>query len=112
MHTNGVGIAMPNETAKSMIRFWPISDRVIIIKFKGKPLTFIQAYAHTRDNDDDELIIFYEQVRKAIKYIKSGEVVLVMGDFKAKTGKRDSVETAFRLGERNDRGTRLVFLNK
>ena len=31
-HRNGVGLAMRNSIARTMIGYWPISERVIMIK--------------------------------------------------------------------------------
>ena len=36
-HTNGVGIINENKIAKSMMGFWPISDRIIMLKIEAKP---------------------------------------------------------------------------
>ena len=35
-HKNGVGIILRNKVAKSMIRYWPISDRVVMVKHASK----------------------------------------------------------------------------
>ena len=36
-HKNGVGIIMRKEIARSLIGYWAISERVIMIKLQGKP---------------------------------------------------------------------------
>ena len=40
-HKNGVGIIMSKEIARSLIRFWAISERVIMIKLQGNHLTYV-----------------------------------------------------------------------
>ena len=37
-HRNGIGILMKQRIAASMIGYWPISDRVMMVKLKGKPM--------------------------------------------------------------------------
>ena len=46
-HRKGVGIIMNNNIAKAFIGYWPISDRITIIKLQGKPfnLNIIKLYA-------------------------------------------------------------------
>ena len=53
-HKNGVGIILRNEVAKPMIGYWPISDRVVMVKLQAKPfnINMIQVYAPTQDYDD------------------------------------------------------------
>lgn len=111
MNTNGVGIAITKEIAKSLTNFWPVVDRVTMVELQGKPfnLRLIQAYVSPQDHVDDEVEIFYDKVQKAITYTMSVEVV-VGGYFNAKVGKGDSVGNSvtgkFGLGKRNDRGTK------
>ena len=40
-HFNGVGIIMKRKIYKAMNGFWPISERVIVAKFKGKPFDIV-----------------------------------------------------------------------
>ena len=64
-------------------------DRVIMAKFEGKPAIFIivQLYAPTNDHSDEEIEEFYADVKKALKQVKSGDILVVMGDMNAKVGK-------------------------
>ena len=61
-HTNGIGIIIENKIAKSMMGFWPISDRIIMLKVEAKTfnITVIQMYTPTRDRSDEEIEEFYE----------------------------------------------------
>ena len=91
--------------------FWPISDRSILIKLEGKPfnISIIQVYAPTQDHGDEEIEAFYEEIEKAIKIVKSDEVLIVMGDWNAKVGDEPipGVMGRFGLGNQNERGQRL-----
>ena len=83
-----------------------------MVRLKGKPfdISLIQCYAPIADNTDDEIDRFYDQLDKAIKQCRSQDIRTVMGDFNAKVGRmRDGRAVGpFGLGQRNDRGSRLV----
>ena len=111
-HNRGVGILLKNTVAASMIGYFPISDRVMMLKLKGQPfdISIVQGYAPTTDSSDDEVEKFYDDMKNAMKYVKCGEVVIVMGDFNAKVGseKHTNIVGKYGLGSRNDRGRRLI----
>ena len=46
----------------------------------------IQAYAPTSTHIDEKVEEFYEDIEKALKQTKSGNVIIVMGDYNAKIG--------------------------
>ena len=111
-HVNGVGVILKNTIAKSLIGYWPISERAMLLKLEGKPfnISIIQVYAPTNDHPDDEIEKFYDDIQKAIKYVKSDEVLVVMGDWNAKVGEgiTPGITGQYGLGDRNDRGDRLI----
>ena len=111
-HRNGVGIVMKNSVAKSMLGFWAISDRVIMMKLEAKPfnINVIQVYAPTQDHDGEEIETFYQEIQNGIKYAKSDEVISIMGDLNAKVsdaGYQNKVAMHC-MGRRNKRGDRLI----
>ena len=85
---NGAEIVMKNSVAKSMMGFWAISDRVIMIKLEAKPfnINVMQVYAPTQDHDGEETEKFYQEIQNGIKYAKSDEVICITGDLNAKVG--------------------------
>ena len=85
-HKNGLGVVMSERASNSMLGFWPMSDRVILVKLQGKPMNIniIQAYAPTTDHEDEEIESFYEEISTALKQAKCGEAVILMGDLNAK----------------------------
>ena len=87
-HRNGVGIVMKNTVAKSMMGFWAISDRVIMMKLEAKPfnINVMQVYSLTQDNGGEEIEMFYQEIQNGIKYAKSDEVICIMRDLNAKVG--------------------------
>ena len=64
-HSNGVGIIMKKEFAKSIIGCWTISDRVMVIKLKGTPanINIIEAYAPTSTSSELDLETFYHHLQ-------------------------------------------------
>ena len=85
---NGVGIILRNEVAKSLIEYWPISDRVVMVKLQAKPfnINMIQAYAPTQDYDDGAIEEFYDQNQSAVSHTKSSDIYCIMGDLNATVG--------------------------
>lgn len=63
-HINGVGVIIKKKYEKSMQGYIPISDRVMMVKFEGKPfdIAVIQVYAPTEESSDEEVEKFYEDV--------------------------------------------------
>ena len=64
-HRTGVGLVMRNNIVRTMIGYWPISERVIMIKLKAIPLNanIFQVYARTQDYDDEEVESFIRKVK-------------------------------------------------
>ena len=53
----GVRTMRKNSKAKAMIGCWALSNRVIMMKLRGKPfnITIIQVYAPTQDYSDEDI---------------------------------------------------------
>ena len=111
-HRNGVRIVMKNSVTKSMMGFWAISDRVIMMKLEAKPfnINVMQVYAPTQDHDGEETEKLYQEIQSDIKYAKSDEVICIMGDLNAKVGDErcQNIVGVHDLGRRNKRGERLI----
>ena len=111
-HERGVGVLMKKRLGNLVKGFWPVSERVIMIKIESKPvsLNIIQVYAPTADQEEEVIEEFYEQMDRARRKCKPGEVTVVMDDLNAKIGRGRSgnIVGDFGLGERNERGDRLV----
>lgn len=110
-HERGVGMLIDQSTAKSILGFWQISDRIMLIKLKGQPfnIAVIQVYAPTSEANDEEIADFYEKLDAAKSQCKSQEVVIVMGDFNAKIGegREEDIVGPYGLGKRNERGNTM-----
>ncbi|MCT5353407.1 hypothetical protein LZK34_32795 [Pseudomonas aeruginosa] len=66
---HGVGVILDKERSKSVMGFWAISERIVLVKLKGQPfnLSIIQVYAPTSEHTDEEMEAFYEDLEKARK---------------------------------------------
>ena len=58
------------------------NDRVISVRFQGKPLnvTVIQAYAPTSNTEEDEVERFYEDLQDLLELIPKKDVFFITGD--------------------------------
>jgi len=103
VHARGVAIAIKKELTKFILGCWTLSDRVMVLKLKGKKfiVNIIQAYAPTSMSTEEEIATFYEQLDMAYKTCKSQEIKILMGDFNAKVGrgKHETVAGPFGLEE-------------
>lgn len=92
----------------------PVSDRVMSIKLKAKPvnINIIQIYAPTSTASDTDLDNFYIELETTISKIPKRELLILMGDLNAKIGAHaDQLSCCagkFGLGQRNERGERLL----
>ena len=111
-HRKGVAIVMKISVAKSMMGFWAISDRVIMMKLVAKPfnINVMQVYAPTQDHDGEEIEKCYQEIQSGIKYAKSDEVICIMGYLNAKVGdeRYQNIVGMHGLGRRNEREEGLI----
>ena len=108
----GVAFVISPKMAKAVLRYNPVNERLITIRFRCKPfnVTLIQVYAPTA-NADDDVIEFYQVLKELISQIPTNDIPIIMGDFNAKVGERPpntAVMGNHRLDEANDRGHKLV----
>ena len=84
-HKHGVGFILNKNAANAVIAYWPVSERVLMVKLYGRSfnINIIQVYAPTQDHSDAEMEVCYEEIEKALKYTKSGDVLCIMGNLNA-----------------------------
>ena len=92
----------------------PISDRVLVVQLKAKPqnIILIQVYGPTTAAMDEEMERFYQDLSQAVKQVPKGDMLLIMGDFNSKVGRREpstmsSAVGLYGLGETNEAGEQL-----
>lgn len=111
-HRNGVAIVVDKSLCQSVTSFTPISDRVVMITVKMSQglLNIVQVYAPTSDKTEEEVEHFYNEVQQALDSTNNRDTTIIMGDFNSKIGKGEveDIVGQYGLGQRNERGDRLV----
>ena len=69
-HTNGVGLLLSKDAAKSLIEWEPVSERIITARFtsKGRNITIIHCYAPTNSAEFEEKETFYQHLQSPKNY--------------------------------------------
>lgn len=110
-HEKGVGIILTKKMNAYVCNFIPITERVMLIQMKARPvdINIIQVYAPTADKEEQEIQDLYNSINEILKKLRKEDVVIVMGDFNSKigVGKTSDLVGPFGLGERNERGDLL-----
>ena len=80
-YRNGVGILMKNNIARSVMGYWPISNKVIMVKLQRKPfnINIYYKYAPTQYHNGEDIELFYEEIQQATNQAKSDETICMMG---------------------------------
>ena len=106
---NGVGFILSKQMERALLGYNPTSDRIMTIRIQAQPVnyTFIQVYAPTSTCDEEDITSFYSQLQQTIDRTKSKDVIVIMGDFNGKVGRRQNDTEKgnvgnFGLGERNN----------
>ena len=110
---NGVGFVVHKNIVDNITSFKGVSDRVaqLTIRINNKHhLNIIQVYLPTSSYSDEEVDAVYEDIDSLITNSKA-HYNIVMGDFNAKVGIGDPMESStgkFGSGIRNSRGDTLI----
>ena len=85
---NGVGFLVKNDFNNNVSEFKPISDRVAMMKVRGKcnKLVIIKAYAPTSEYADEDIENFYCELQDVINCVSNRNILLVNGDMNCKVG--------------------------
>ena len=88
-HTHGVGLLLSKDTAKSLIEWEPVSERIITARFtsNGRNITIIHCYAPTNSAEFEEKETFYQHLQTVTQKLPKRYIQVVMGDMNAKIGK-------------------------
>jgi len=111
---HGVGIAIKDSVHKTLISWRPVSERIALARFKASPVnvTVVAVYAPTLQADTLVVDDFYKELQSVVRSVPRRDVLIVAGDWNARTGPADPDTThilgRFGLGRRCENGERLV----
>ena len=88
------------------------NDRMISVRFQGKPFNIIviQVYAHTSNSEEAEAEQFYEDLQDFLELTPQKRCPFIIGDWKVKVGIQEipGVTGKCGLGVWNEAGQRLT----
>uniref|UniRef100_A0A1B0GLA1 Uncharacterized protein n=1 Tax=Lutzomyia longipalpis TaxID=7200 RepID=A0A1B0GLA1_LUTLO len=84
----GVGILLSSQAHAALLRWNPVSDRIIVARFRtrARNLTLVQCYAPTDVSDLPVKEGFYSELDSVLRKVPKGDIVILQGDFNAKLG--------------------------
>ena len=111
----GVGIAVTERLAGSLIEQVAVSERIAYVKFAAQRranLVVIVCYAPTNEADDLAKDNFWNRLSSLVSSFKQRERVCLVGDFNAEPGQQPDVNMPcrgpFGMGEENDNSEKLL----
>ena len=111
---NGVTLMVNKRVWNAVLECNLKNDRMISVSFQGKPfnITVIQVYALTTNVEEAEVEQFQEDLQDLLELTPKKDVLLIIGDWKAKVGSQELPEIieTFSLGVKNEAGQKLVYL--
>ncbi|KAG7296948.1 hypothetical protein JYU34_019852 [Plutella xylostella] len=113
-HTKGTGFMVSRTLLGSVIKFDAVSDRLCILRIRGKFNNYciINAYAPTEVSHEDSKDEFYDHVELNFEKLPCYDTKILLGDFNAQVGQEDIfIPTIGRHSKHeisNDNGIRLI----
>ena len=85
-----MAVILDRERARCINGYWPLSDRILLVKIQGRPfnISIIVVYAPTSDCNEEEIDKFYN-LNMAKAQCKSQEIIIVVGDLNTKDGSEE-----------------------
>ncbi|XP_045458539.1 craniofacial development protein 2-like [Melitaea cinxia] len=113
-HKYGTGFMVAKKFMGSVLRFDAISDRISILRVKGKfsNISILNAYALTELAEDEFKDSFYEHLEAVYDQLPNYDIKIVLGDFNAKIGREEifvpTIGRHSKHDQSNDNGLRLI----
>ena len=109
---NGVLIMVNKRVQNAVLGCNLKNDRMISIRFQGKPFNIIviQAYAPNSNAEEAEVAQFYEDLEDLLKLTPKKDVLFIIGDWNGKVVSQEipGVTGTFDLQVQNEAGQRLT----
>jgi Reverse transcriptase (RNA-dependent DNA polymerase) len=113
-HVNGVALVIRPPLTDNLMKWSAISDRILTARFSHRHghLSVLVAYAPTEDSADADKDCFYNQLDSFVSSVPPHDMLLILGDLNAVTGKSrvgyESVVGGFGSGVVNENSLRLL----
>lgn len=93
LHHEGVAIILRKGVGRCLMKWKPISNRMVSAKLKGKHIniTLIQCYAPKDDSSDEDKYKSYSQLQAESEKTSWRDLVVIMGELNAQVG-RDNTD--------------------
>jgi len=77
---NGVAVICNKKTARSVLGYNLVNDRLISVRLKGHPVntTIIQIYAPTSPADEENVEEFYGKLEELVEQVPKGDALIIM----------------------------------
>lgn len=91
-HHFGTGFILKTKLKSAILNFEAISDRLCMLRLKGKfcNITLVNAHAPTEDKTTEEKDDFYDVLEQAYNRMAGHDMKIVLGDFNAQVGKEEA----------------------
>ena len=79
-HVHGVANMLSQNTAKSILEFRPVNERLItaLLQWKHGSITVVQFYASTNDSSEDEKDQFYSSLKAMVEQSPIHDVMVLL----------------------------------
>ena len=86
------------------------NDRIISVRFQGKPFNITVIYAPTSNAEEADVEQFYEDLQEFLELTLKKDTLFIIGDGNAKIGIQEipGITGKFGLGVQNEAGQRLI----
>jgi len=85
-HSNGVGVILSQEIAKSLLEWQPVSDRILTVNSHYTKVCIVQVCATTNAASKNEIEDFCNLLEATLATLPHHDMKLVIGDFNAQIG--------------------------